>query len=287
MSLLDPNRPHPFIEPEEKFGLVHLAVGIILSAILLIGGICQTQLFVRFWAYPDNKTIRGHMAECRKLQDAMSHGNQEHRIVFQLFDDKVRKTLEATRDSLLNDDSLQSELKAKFGVSFRELDVVVIPAWENTPDNIDLVGVTQDGWKEATKVKGYSDVGGVTVRDKPILSKRTVDGRPRIVLNPCAFQNLRLTLFHELIHAMNVPAYYPSPLTFAQNDLIYLPEYREIVRREHLDEWREIKIWTFAVIVPALLFGLIIRRFVKLRARLRRHAHAGVLSPADAGPLSD
>jgi hypothetical protein len=287
MPLLDPNRPHPFIEPEEKSELVYLTVGIALSAILLIGGIFQTQLFVSFWSYPNNKTIRGHMAECRAIQDKMATQDRQHGIIFQLFDDKVRNNLEATRDALLNDDSLQSELEEKFGMSFRELDVVIVPAWENSPDNNALIGITYDGWKEATKVKGFSDVGGVTIRDKPQLSKRTVDGRPRIVLNPCAFQNLRLTLFHELLHAMNVPAYYPSSLTFAQNDLIYLSEYREIVSRERLDEWHEIKIWAFAVGVPALLFWLIVRRFVKLRGWLRQRAQTAGLAVADAGSVSD
>lgn len=196
-------------------------------------------------------------------------------IVLESFDGPAQlKVLEEAKTSLLNDETLQAELRNEFGACFRDLNVVVIPAWKmDSVDNNEVLGITIDGWRQATTARGELDVGGFTLRDRPLSASVTVDGRPRIVLNPKAFEtaaSLRVTLYHELLHAMNIPGFYPWPLTFAQNDLIYLPRYRAFLRREGLGVWTEVRTWVLAVLVPWFIAGLIAR---PLRAYAINHRH--------------
>lgn len=276
----------PFIEPEDKHKLWKCKVGITLSAIVLICGFFQTQLFVKLLPRPENNVIRAHIEQCRKIQEQLGAQKNPSGIIFWMFGEKPLRTLEEAKESLLRDDALQTKLKEKFGTSFRELNVVIVPAWAmDTTANNEQIGITYAGWKEATGAKGDSDVGGFTLRDRPGLKQITVDGRPRIVLNPVCFQDrnsLRLTLFHELLHAMNVPGDYPSRVTFAQNDLIYLPEYTEFVNQENLDGHREAIIWVLAVLIPAFILALLVRRHKKVRKRL-----TNILVSPNAVPASD
>ncbi|HLL14618.1 MAG TPA: hypothetical protein VK388_06115 [Pyrinomonadaceae bacterium] len=285
MTVID-DHTQSFIEPEDKHKLWKIKVGILLSALVMVGGFFQTQLFVRSLPRPETNVIRAHIEHCRKLQDQLGAQKQPSGIVFRMFSEKPLRTLEEVKESLLKDQALQSELKEKFGISFHELKVVIVPAWALiTIDNNDQIGITYAGWKESNSAKGDSDIGGFTLRDKGGLPQITLDGRPRIVLNSVSFQDrnsLRLTLFHELLHAMNVPGDYPSKITFAQNDLVYLPEYRAFVNREKLDGYRETTIWFLAVLIPALILILLVRRYKKIRKRLRN-----VLVSPDVVPASD
>lgn len=274
--------PRSLIEPQERSDLWRVYVGISLSAFLVILGIFQTQLFVSFLPQPDIEAIRRHMAEAQEIQKQIATnyysqiGKDSIRgtgFRTRLFDVKQSRMLEEALNSLQGDEMLQTELKHKFGISFRDLNVVVIPAWQTyTTDNNYIVGLTDYGWREARAARVESDVGGFTVRDRPLVNPVTIDGTPRIVLNPEAFRStkaLRLTLFHEMFHAMNVPGYYPSRFTFAQTDLTYLPEYRNFVKREQLEEFKEFKLWLLAVFIPALICLLCVRRALALRRTIK------------------
>lgn len=260
-----------FTESPQSYRFKRSLFGAILSFLIGVLGIFQTRTFISQLPGLDESYIRQHVTQCRKLQSVKRNNSTKTKsgIVVELFDtDKQKQAIEEARDSLLKDEELQSVLRDKFGVSFRDLDVVVIPAWKmDTPDNIKQIGITIDGWRQASTAKGETNVGGFTLRDRPTDTKpSTLDGRPRIVINPKAFESektLRLIVFHELLHAMNVPGFYPWPLTFAQNDLTYLKEYRHFVKRAGLeawDGWDETRTWVLAVFVPWLICAQLTRQ---------------------------
>lgn len=261
---LMPDLPQPSIDRSKKYKLNLSLLGLILSLAVGIVGVFQTRFFVSVLPRPDTAVVREHIRRCRNFQNrtAADIKNPSGGIVFKLFDVEPTRKLEKAKESLVNDSALQAELINKFGVCFRDLDVIVAPAWVLPNDNEQL-GITPEGWKQAKLAKGESDVGGLTLRNQPSQKPVTIDGRPRIVLNPNAFQSaetLRLVLFHELLHALNVPGVYPWPLTFAQNDLTYLPEYRAFIWREGLEGWDESRTWVLAVVVPWLIGFRLARR---------------------------
>jgi len=274
-DLVDSVSKH-FTESPHHYRFKRALFGAILSFLVGVVGIFQTRTFISQLPGLDESYIRQHVTQCRKLQTVKQNNSTQEKsgIVVELFDnDKQKKSIEEARDSLLKDEELQSVLREKFGISFRDLDVVIVPAWRmDTPDNIEQIGITIDGWRQASTAKGETNVGGFTLRDRPTDAKpTTLDGRPRIVINPKAFESekaLRLIVFHELLHAMNVPGFYPWPLTFAQNDLTYLKEYRYFVKTARLegwDGWDETRTWVLAVFVPWLICGQLIRQICKYR----------------------
>ncbi len=272
-------RSKSFGEPEDRYKYKRTGFGLVLSLFVCLIGVAQTKLFVTALPCPSNEAIRKHVVASLKLQKeqatryAKKSAQVPDGIVFELFDTDVEfKQLEETKAALLSDDALQKDLRDSFGASFQEVNAVVVPAWKlQTSDNNDVIGITMDGWRQAVTAKGEVDVGGFTLRDRPGRVACTLDGRPRLVLNPKAFESarmLRLTLFHELMHAINVPGFYPSPVTFAQNDLTYLPEYRAYVKQQKLEGWDEWIIWALAVFMPALISALLAKRLVQLRRAL-------------------
>jgi hypothetical protein len=274
MSNLETGQAGGFVKPKQRYKRLWSWLHLVVTTALVCIGIIQTQWFVSLLPHPSIDTIRDHIAKCQGLQkEARDHCCKESSqpiqsgIIFKLFSDNQKRHLEAARDILLNDEALDNELRQKFKISLRDLNVVVVPAWQmDTTDNNQLIGISDQGWRDANVAKGEPDVGGCTLRERPGFSAITDDGRPRIVLNPKAFEKdrtIRLTLFHELLHAMNVPGYYPSKLTFAQNDLTYLPEYRAYVRQHQLDGWYQYNVLLFGVGVPLLLFLLVLRGHLK------------------------
>jgi len=251
-----------FVRSDESYNFKRNLFGFVLSGLIGLVGVFQTEFFVSLLPSPSNAAIKDHIEKSEKIQhdqiakSAKKWGKPQDGIEFKLFGDAQLKRLQEAKAILFDDNALQSELQNEFGASFHDVNAVVIPSWEMNPDNNELIGITTDGWRQATTAKGEVDVGGFTLRDRPFRTLVTLDGRPRLVLNPKAFESpkmLRLTLFHELLHAMNVPGFYPWPFTFAQNDLTYLEEYRAYVKREGLEGWHEASIWVLAVLVPWLI----------------------------------
>jgi hypothetical protein len=280
--LISPITPFYFVEPLERYSKKRALMLMIFAAASGVFGILQTDWYVGLFRGPDPAVIRQEIAKCRARQIdlAARYRNESGKapfsgIVFEpsLFTENQRRSLQDARHFLLGDSSLQKELLEEFGVSFQDIDALVVPSWEMRNDqNSEKVGLTPDGWRVAKNYFRELNAMGFTIRDSgtELLS---YDGRPRIVLTPEAFRSaktLRLTLFHEFLHAMNVPGYTPSRFSILQNDLTYLPEYRSFIGRTGLEGWRQTAIWSLGVFTPATLFFAACSTLLKLRRRQRQ-----------------
>lgn len=245
-----------FGEHTYKVSVWWLIARIAIPAAFAVVGLCQTSCFGRFLPGYDYATIQEHMKSCKDLQNVREKG-REKRIDFDSFGPDLEQRLRIAVDSFRNDELLNTRLKSRFGKDFTDLDVVVIPSWEITSkEKADLYGITLVGWSHADKARNTDYVGAYTLRERPNEGKVTTDGRSRIIINPSAFQSenaLRFTLFHELLHTLNIPGYDPPWYFFAQDDLRYLREYREEVDRRGWILYSQAFIWILAVVVP---FGI-------------------------------
>jgi hypothetical protein len=256
--------------------------GALISILIAVIGFFQTQFFVSLSSRPDNESVRREIAAAELIQrqlsiayskqtgTALTRGIQIDNRFGDLAGNQVRRTI----DNFFNDAILQTEIQKSFGVSLRDLNAVVTPAWSlTTQEDLTSLGLTTQGGKIAIVARGDSRVGGFTLRDKDSAQAVTLDGIPRIFLNLSAFESqrtLRFTLFHELMHAINVPGHRPFFLTFAQDDLTYLPEYRSYVARENLTGYGELKIWVFAIMIPLVIATTLGFRVLKRRSALFR-----------------
>src|SRR5882724_358682 len=227
---------------------------------LAIVGFCQTQLFVSLLPYPRAQVLNHREKASLRQSEIQSEyrartGNEPLSFVeYRSFSPSVQVELKESMTYLISDERLNTKLKESFGVTLRDTKAVIIPSWEvEDRAGATLVGLTLSGWTMLSS-RSISDEHGVVIRDTGDQSEQlTTDGVPRIVLSASAFQDpktLRLTLFHELLHALNIPGYSPSRVVALQDDLTYLPEYRSIVRQEKLRGWTEYNIWFFGVILP-------------------------------------
>jgi hypothetical protein len=239
----------------------------ILSTLVAVLNVVQTEWFVRRYPPPGGmEKVKADMTADRDLQNqhreeyAESGKELVQGIAFNsLFTEDQKKALKDVTDSLLNDEHLQDDLKQEFGVSFKDLNAMVIPAWQiHNEGNKFQLGLTDVCWKAAREPAGKLHVGGFTVRDTVKFKGRlTLDGTPRIALNYQAFnsiRDLRLALFHEMLHALNVPGFYPCPIILTQTDLTYLPEYRSFIKQERLNNSsQEYSLWCFLIIMPLII----------------------------------
>jgi hypothetical protein len=229
-----------------------------------------------FWTLISSPSFDANeMQKARSLQvertqayEAETHKLVPRGIVFhQLFNDRSRANLEEAKDALLHDMVLRRLLIGEFGQSLEDVNVVVVPAWEMFNDlNRDQIGLTPAAWVVARKTAGDPNVEGLTIADDSVV-RTTYDGRPRVMITFNAFQSqklLRLTLFHELLHALHVPAKKPPFFLIYQNDLAYLPFYRSYTSDANLDGSDELVPWLW-VVVFVLSFA------VALRAAQRNH----------------
>jgi hypothetical protein len=175
-------------------------------------------------------------------------------IAFEGFDNQLAIRIRAAVHSFRDDVALNKMLKLQFAEDLNDLNAVIVPSWQITSEaEADLYGITLVGRTYANKARNTDYVGAYTLRNRPDEPNVTTDGRPRIILNPIAFQSesaLRFTLFHELLHALNIPGRDPPWFCFGQDDLGYLKEYREEVHRRGWILSSQILIWILAVLVP-------------------------------------
>ncbi len=248
----------------------------VMSAIVGSLGILQTQWFVSLFPPPvSDGQMREMMAADRTRQQTLREDYRKRTqrepaqgiVIFPLFADDQLSKLAQARDFLLQDQTLEAELERAYGVSLRDVNALVIPAWHLNSYNQELLGLTPEGWAAVRQSSGGFSYSGSIIRDSRLGRQLTIDGTPRIALNIYAFrsdQTLRLTLFHELLHAMNVPGYYPTRLNFTQSDLTYLPLYRSFVARSGLETKSEAEIRIFLIFLPWIAFlwsaVLIVRR---------------------------
>lgn len=275
----------PFVEGSTRYYAKSTIFWLYLSLMAGVFGVFQTQWFVAVLNRPDYSSIRDHMNRDKNLQEEIGREYQNRtqpppvreqvegfEINDALFTNSQIAIITNALRILTSDQSLQRDLEKSLGHSFLEIKVEIIPSWELDESTNDMLGVTREGWQLALAQTGKSDVRGFTLRDRQGSPRVTIDGRPRIALNPTAFgseETLRLTLVHELFHAMNVPGVAPSRFTFAQDDLTYLPEYRSFLQRSGLEGNRQYLIWLLAVIMPWTVSLFSILRLLNLRKAKR------------------
>jgi hypothetical protein len=169
-------------------------------------------------------------------------------ILHPLFNETERANLQEAENILLRDISLRSRLIHEFGQSLENVNAVVVPAREMHNDlNRDQLGLRPEVWGSSKKNAADLNVEGFTIADdQPV--RTTYDGRPRVVITLNAFESpktLRLTLFHELVHALHVPARKPPWFLIYQSDLAYLPVYQSCISEANLDGSDEVGAWVF------------------------------------------
>jgi len=258
-----------------RFSLAYTAVSFVIPLSVGLVGFFQTQFFSRFLPGPTTQQVIAHMEVSQTLQDGLRKsykGQIEPGVQIDLFEEGVRTQVSNSVQSLLSDELLQNDLQSSFGRSFRDVQVVIIPGWEITSrPRSEFTGLTDYGWLITDRARRNDYVGGYTIRDRPSEQRVTVDGRPRIILNPSAFESahvLQLTLFHEMLHAMNVPGGRPPWFCFAQDDLSYLPQYRAYESREVLNLKNQVLIWALGVIFPFSLSLVYLRRLLFLKGKV-------------------
>lgn len=236
-------------ETRRKF---RYALWLLLSVVLVCAFfVAQSEWYVSLPGPPGGvERMRRRMENDREAQKLIGDRYREEKnkepvrgLVFHsLFGEANRIRLERAKQFLLGDKIFEEKFKRKYGVSLQDVNALVIPDWHmNNPDNQGQFGFMDTGWTECKKITGKLSVGGYTIRDT-VVRQATVDGTPRILISYKAFRSdekLRQTLFHEMLHALNVPKHYPSRINFTRSDLVYLPEYREFLERTGLrnSEW--------------------------------------------------
>lgn len=255
----------------------------VIAALSGIFGIFQTEWFVSTRPSPALSEIRQQVTIDDAVQQKIyveycrNHQSGTRGIIFYspLFNEKQVKLLETAKDALMRDLALQSQLRNDFGHSFDEVNAFFVPAWElHNPWNQDVVGLTKVGWFGIKAHAGDPNILGFTMRDRQnIPMQLTIDGTPRVALNLEAFvsaHTLQLTVYHELLHAANVPAYDPPRVTLLQTDLTYLPQYRDYIHQTGLDDGREQRIWLVIVFAPWTVCLLVLVQTVYYRKRRLR-----------------
>lgn len=258
--MIKPNSLAESSKETSQYELNRALFKMIMCLSIALVGFCQTESFVSLMHKPDLSAIRNSIATYRSFQQSQGVSYPEHGVVIEHFGEGMKPLVEAQKNAVLNDESLSAEFSQRFGVNFRNMDAVVIPSWELANIAPEDLGISNYGRQVASRSIGSPNILAFTLKNQPGQEAETTDSRPRVVLNPKAFQSektLRIALFHELLHAMNFPSNDPWPPTFAQNDFTYLSEYRSYERRAGLDGWREEFIWILAVCIPLMLaFGL-------------------------------
>jgi hypothetical protein len=229
----------------------------------------QTESYVkvvRTFSGPTYEQLRDHIAESRKIQSTLALKNGKTLVpgfTYLYVEEGDRRKLDTTRSLILDDGELRQKLQEQFGTNLDSVGALVTLTWEtDNPGYCEQIGITrQGGWidfKEATK---SCAIGATTIRDRPYVTQRTLDGTPRIVLNPnaLAYSNwTRFVVFHEMMHAMNIPAYSPK-FAWVQTDLTYLKEYRWYVDKNNLGTWNDYICWGFTLLFCTTSLVLFVR----------------------------
>lgn len=240
----DTVQPYEETERRQKFWrslLLMLLVGLLCAFL-----VAQTEWYVSLPGPPGGveqmrRRMEADWEAQRLIGDRYREEKRKEPVRGLVFDSLFGKAnllrLERAKQSLLSDRIFEAEFKRKYGVSLQDVNALVISDLHiSNPDNKMRFGFMELGWRECRKINGSLNVGGYTVRDT-VVRQMTEDGTPRIILSLKAFSSdakLRQVLFHEMLHALNVPGHHPSRFNFKRSDLVYLPEYREFLERAKL-----------------------------------------------------
>jgi hypothetical protein len=285
-----------FIEPDDH----HKAWLLLLFAFILIPVgfffVSQTQLVVWFYQRPNISRIRESIKLDRALQDGYRSeddkkwGVPARKISFKMFKPDTQERLERLTNSLLREERLQKELLSIYGTNFEEVYATVVPGWEVSPGNIEQIGLTQVSLAAAESVSGEPSVPGFTVRDQVAIPVRlTTSGTPIVTINIAAFDTdnkLKLTLFHEFHHAMNIDGN-PRKYYLFQNDLTFLPHYCDYIKRNNLEGWTQYNIIALIIVSWGTLAYLMYGRgdgsprglLIELGGRFKRRFFSRYVGP--------
>jgi hypothetical protein len=223
---------------------------------------------VRTFSGPTYLELKAHMADSTAIQTNLavtknSEARGTSRFSYVFVDDLDQQKLEQARQTIVGDAYLRQALNDQFGTSLDGVKAVITLSWE--ADSIgyaESIGITREGgWSDLQEAKYSCAIGATTIRDRPGVSQRTVDGTPRIILNPNALAYASWTQFvvaHEMFHAMNIPAYSPT-FAWIQTDLVYLEEYRSYVDRHKLGTWNNFICWCFTWLLALFTLVLFVR----------------------------
>lgn len=230
----------------------------------------QTESYVKavrlFNGGPTHEELRQHITESNKIQSDLAAKNGKHLrpgFTYLYVEEDDRNELEKTRTEILSDSELHQKLQDQFKTNLNNVGALVTLSWETDNQGYcEQIGITrQGGWNDFKEATKSCAIGATTIRDRPGVTQRTLDGTPRIVLNPnaLAYSNwTRFVVFHEMLHAMNIPAYSPR-LAWVQTDLTYLEEYRWYVDKNKLGTWNDYICWGFTAFLGAISFVLFVR----------------------------
>lgn len=229
---------------------------LILSVVFVLIGFIfftQTQLYLEFRSSPNPEWVQAHMEQSKNLQDKLRKSANLSKPPEPFLDFRERlNQIIAAKEFVVNNEKLEALLVKRFGRSLKQVDVVMVPIWSPMiQDNWEKEGgITDEArWNDVNEAFHQPRAKAVTVRERPGEKQRTVDGIPRIVIKNEAFESsttLKKTVFHELLHALNLPGYEYKmyvPMwgevdyTISQDDLCWSPEYRSFVSEASLWEW--------------------------------------------------
>jgi hypothetical protein len=260
-------------QPDRKWHIILWATGTIFLLISILG-FFQTGIFNSLFTPPTIQEIRQEIVAAQERQRTISQGYRtrygqepETGIVIGESFGKFTEAIKREVSDLQHQGEINDYLRDKFGVSLDKADVVILPSWvlykpEYNPDELKEIGLTEQGWENAKVHAGEPNVPGYTIRDRFSNEKQlTLSGKPRIFLNEDAFlqsqQGLRLTIFHELLHGINIPGHpLPAWRNRGQTDLDYLPAYHWCISHARLRDDHEFPIWTFVIIFFVLGVGV-------------------------------
>lgn len=251
----------------------------------------QTECFISLFPlpYPRSEMARVMAADREKQRQVgeryeASEGKAPERGLnyHGLFRAEEKRRLESAVASLRGRDAFQEfqrEFEQNFSVSFDEhFNAVFIPPWlPATEANHDQFKITTKGREAAEDGPlGSFFVKGFTVRDRTRDEwESTYNGTPRIAIYLYDFrshEDLQLAIFHEMLHSLNVPGYYPCSLNITQTDLVYLPEYRAFVDRTRLNKFSLDKLIWIILFLVSLGFSTKLWDVVQYRRRMRSTA---------------
>jgi len=284
MLILTSEYVQHFLTPDRKLSLKWLLLGVLVSLFLGIFCFMQTEQFVSLMPRPSDQEVRQHIESSKTIQaEVKKKANKPEPLEnpeYLYFSKRQVELLDDARKFLLNDPELNEIVEKRFLGSLKDQQIVIAPFWETDNQGYsEVLGLTKDfGWSDFEEAYNDCHVGATTIREKPQTNhQKTLDGRPRIILKATAFESkrsIRLALFHEMLHAVNIPGYEYKPelpligkikVTLTQTDLTYLAEYRLFARKADLYRWDDYIlglltlvfvtafVWTFVLFVKRLL----------------------------------
>ncbi len=253
-------------------------VGIVVSALIGVGCLTQTEIFVRWLTPPAEDWLKDHIGKSEKLQAKVAADAnvtpQEKPMLVRYCSTLQKNMVDEAYAFVMKDPEAQRWFFDRFQTSLKDVKVIVLYSWKLTESAyLEDSGITRgEGWNAFLEAENDPSVSATTIREKPDgKGVRTLTGTPVIILKPEAFastRSVRFNVFHELVHALNIPGYRHTVdvpligtrvLTREQTDLAYLREYRWFVAKHSLSSWDSYAYEFFATLLLGVSGLLIVR----------------------------